>query len=63
VELLGEVDTAGLLSEDVKVILGQGMAILHLAEGMKVLDAQGPPLVLDPGVQMKVAWQGMLVAW
>jgi hypothetical protein len=39
VELSGKVDDAGILLEDVEIISGDGLAILHVAKGTKVLDA------------------------
>jgi hypothetical protein len=41
VELSGEVDSAGILLEDVEIVSGDGVATLHLAKGTKVLDASG----------------------
>jgi len=64
VELSGKVDTAGILLEDVDVISGDGIAILHLAKGTKALDAQGLPLALDPETRMEDSLvMDVLVAW
>jgi len=44
VELSDKVDSAGILLENVEVISADGVAILRLGEGTKVVDAQGQPL-------------------
>jgi hypothetical protein len=44
VELSDRVDSAGILLETVEVASGDGVAILHLAKGTKVLGASGQPL-------------------
>ena len=44
VELLGKIDSAGILLEDVEVISDDGIAVLYLAKGTSALDASGKPL-------------------
>ena len=44
-ELLGKIDSAGILLEDVEVISDDGIAVLYLAKGTRALDASGKPLV------------------
>ena len=44
VELSGKIDDAGMLLEDVEVISGDGVAVLYLAKGTRVVDASGKPL-------------------
>lgn len=44
VELSGKIDSAGILLEDVKVISGDGVAVLYLAKGTRALDASGKAL-------------------
>ena len=41
VELSGKIDTAGILLEDIEVISDDGRAVLRLAKGTRVVDAQG----------------------
>ncbi|MCJ7569351.1 MAG: hypothetical protein MUO58_17700 [Anaerolineales bacterium] len=43
VELSNKIDHAGILQEDVEVASGDGYAIIHLAKGTKLSDAQGQP--------------------
>jgi hypothetical protein len=44
VELSDKVDSTGTLLGDVEVISGDGVAVLYIAKGTKVVDAQGLPL-------------------
>src|SRR3972149_8708476 len=44
VSLSGRLDAMGALAEDVQVVSDDGLAVLSLARGTKVLDAQGQPL-------------------
>ena len=44
ISLSGRLDAAGALTEDVQVVSEDGLAVLSLAKGSKLLDAQGQPL-------------------
>lgn len=44
VELSGKVDSAGILLEDVELISADGLAVLYLGKGTKVVDASSQPL-------------------
>jgi len=44
VSLAGTLDTTGALTEDVQVVSENGLAVLSLARGTRVLNAQGQPL-------------------
>jgi len=45
VDLSGNLDAGGILTEEEPIVSEDGLAILHLSSGTKVLDAQGQPLV------------------
>jgi len=64
VPLTGRLDATGALAEDVEVVSEDGLAVLRLPRGTRVLDAQGqPPAAITvtatglPG-RMDAAWVG-----
>ena len=62
VSLSGRLDATGALAEDVQVVSDDGLAVLSLARGTKVLDAQGQPLA-DISVTARIMPLRIDTAW